>query len=408
MHARGSRVGTANATVPVSAEDTFPAQAALTNGHTEPAQVDAPDPLELSKYIQDLLASLDQPPLQADPHATAIDPKALLATLNEPLPLPPGFLVEPQTGTTSNLQYLQQYPFADSNPASTTAQSFSGTLASDLARLPEHLKRGASILDDNVPRTIDPSQLHSPAKVNGYHYHSSSLPSFSYHDQDRHDSPRQGVNDHSYREYAPPVSMDDWSDGDSDDDGEPDLSQDFVQHSYDGPDGAGDFGTETWQEPTNGIDLNNTDNDAGDLQTHDNGDTSSSSDSDIPTEALININTSRSHRSETPRQASHQHSPTYNRQLSQESESLDNNQPDYEPYGPVAPITHTVAAPYSQVSQPAFPAQSKCAAADTVSSFLMKNVPPLLTFQTIVLSSLTSRSTYTKSSIHSRKLRLQS
>lgn len=368
MHARGSRVEAVTITaVPLPSPETFQAPPALSNGHANPTQEETPDPLELSKYIQDLLASLDQQPPQPDDIAMAIDPKALLATLNEPLPFPPGFLVPQSTTSTPNVA-SQQYPFSEHNSAVNTVQPLSGTLAIDLARLPEGWQREADILNTNEHTTIDPSQLHSSNQVNGHQPYSSSLPSFGHHHRDKQDSPRQGGYDHSYQEYAAPVSMHDWSDSDSDEGaGEPDLSQDFLQQSYDGLAGVDDYSTELWQGSTNGMDFHDAENQDETLHPHANGDPESSSDSDIPAEALININTSRSQRSETPKDANGNQSSPHHRQPSYETEPPDTHQADYEPYGPVAPLSQTARLPYTSTRQPTFPNQSPRTAADIVS-----------------------------------------
>lgn len=373
MHARGSRPENADVTAPSQAPHSTPL--AVVNGHADPPQSDAPDPVALSNYIQDLLASLEVQAPQPENTATSLDPRTFLNTLNDPLPMPPEFPFPPteylQSASTSSTPYpfYTQQPFSEAlYNGQASQQELPGSLALDLDALPDRLHRAASML-----QTIDPSQLHSPVKTNGYRETGPSMSAFFNHNENKQDS--RTITNSQYQEYAAPIPVDDWSDSNDDNDsGEPDLSQSFLQHSYDGTQDMDHYNAEIWpengnQSHYNGITHDEEEDEEEQIQERLSGEMSSS-DSDIPAEALLNINTSRSKGSNSPDTGTGQYNLRKARQPSYDFnlDGPDLEQPDYAPYGPVQPLVHT-AAPVNATAQrsarpPTFP--TKMATRDEV------------------------------------------
>lgn len=354
MHARGSRIEAVTEQArPVEVPHSDAPQSVPT-GFPELAHSDPPDPVALHKYIQDLLASLETQPVQSEPNSTTIDTRALLASLTEPLPVPLDFPF-----SNSDLQNSYQetdYPFQGNQQPFSEAllngteflQGSSKDLSSELERLPERLQRAASMLQTIDPETINPSNLLTSANINGYHAHTMPTSAFlETHNPVEVEKPIS----QPYQEYAAPISTDDWSGSDDGiEDEEQDLSRSFLHHHLDDTGDQQNYHSDMWtQQETNGQEYNGTANDGTEDEAHNqedpNGDMSSSSDSDIPAEVLVNINASRSNRS-----SSRSESVDKDVRSSKAAYQTDFNhdepyQPDHEPYGAVPALTTRNAPP---------------------------------------------------------------
>lgn len=292
-----------------------------------------PDPVALSAYIEELFASLNNTGEQSQSTAMTIDPQAVLTSLNPNMTFAstsksnvtiPSFEDFIQNGSASTgFAGNETFQFVGEGVFAGTSLSENQSLAFELENLPDQLQRGASIL-----QTVNPSDLLSPSKAQDTYLGSADLQTVGSQ------YPQTSLNGHAqYTEYAPPVESDDWSTSDDNGGGEDHFGHGFFEHDFEPADtGYEPYGS-TWPNPAGqqeGTEDSEEDEDADedvtddvaypsysagnqDLQVIEDQDghepllqaeqpahyeaPTSSSDSDIPLEDLINPNTSRSVRS---------------------------------------------------------------------------------------------------------------
>lgn len=316
MHPRGHKpIVPTEAVTSASAVDPRAEQGFNISEETHGPPSDPPDPIALSNYIQELLASLEPQAVQSDSTRHTIDPQALLASLKEPLPLPTGFPFSTLPGTTfpSQLEgqatYSSHQPFSGASSAGQLAlrSGSSEPFKFHMDQLPDQFQRATSILHAINPQTINPSELLSPTKQNGY---TSSAPPKSIFDvHSRQDAQSDTVASNPYQEYTAPVSTDDWSEDDDEDEDDnqqkSELNHSFMQHDSTAIDEAMSYQDDPWpfaseNAPDGQVQSVTEQSEEESLPMAPNvesEDISSSSDSDIPAEKLLNVNTSRSSRS---------------------------------------------------------------------------------------------------------------
>lgn len=377
MHAKGSKPS-----IPETAIEAF------TSGDYANEEVDyaireqisraseVPDPIQLSKSILDLLASIESSGVQQNPSTTSIDPQALLASLSEPLVVPADFTFPNSEVQSLSSQPLNSEAFESSQPfayAHLAEQqgpaNSTKTFATEYDSLPERLHRAASILQTQTidPQTINPAYTISPSRINGFQPPAPAQSIFST--QPISTFAPEASTSHSDVHNAPPITNGwrDWSDGSEDDsDGNGhDLSQNFLEQEYNNEAQLLANDDSTWESHIEPEDRQDHISDgaesageAGQVVVDDEVNDSSSSDSDIPAEQLLKTTTSN--RSYTPVQPLEDHG-TWSTNLPVQQENyqpLDNYSPPIDRSPSPVPASARRLAPrksrasYHQVPQP--------------------------------------------------------